>query len=277
MDTGVHTVAVAVINAEELHAAAQFLRKGDILGGNLRNTRHMNLFKVYALAAAEASKQSRLVGRVDTFDIKRRVGFGKTELLGILQDHIEIEAFVGHAAEDVVTSTIDDAAQVFDRRAEQAFLEATDDRNATTHSGFEQHMQALFGSKRENFVTVLGKESLVRSHHMLTRIEGGQNPLARHVVATGQFNEHVDVVTGNHLVGISRNLVALCLVRGDFLFGLCANASKFQFDTQLFLIFGNFLFKNLNNTATDGSSTNESNTQHIASPFLNFFGRKDRN
>ena len=267
MDTGVHAVTVAVVDAEEFHAAAKFLGERDILGGNLGNTGDVNLFEVHALAAAEASEEGRLVGGVDTFDIESRVSFGKAELLGVLQDDVEVETFFGHAAEDIVTGTVDNAAQVFHRRAEQAFLQATDDRNATANSGFEQHMQALLGSERENFVTVLGEERLVGRHHVLAAFESSEDPLARHVVATGEFHKHVDIVTGDHFVGVGRNLVALCLVRGNFLFGLRANAGEFKFDTELFLILGNLLFENLNNTATDGSSTNKSNTQHKASPF----------
>ena len=116
-------------------------------------------------------------------------------------------------------------------------------------------------------MAVLGEESLVRSHHVLTGIESGQDPLARHVVATGEFHEHVNIVTSDHFIGVCGNLVTLRLVRGDFFFGLCADAGKLQFNAKFFLVFGDFLFENLNNTATDGSSTNKSNTQHKASPF----------
>ena len=256
MDTGVHAVTVAVVDAEELHAAAKFLGERDILGGNLGNTGDVNLFEVHALAAAKASEEGGLVGGVDTFDIESRVSFSKAELLGVLQDDVEIETFFGHAAQDVVASTVNDAAQAFDRGAQQAFLEAADDRNATADSSFEQHMEALLGSERENFVTILGEESLVGRHHVLTAFEGGEDPLARHVVATGEFHKHVDIIASNHFVGIGRDLVALGLVRGHFFFGLSADASELQFNAKLFLIFGNLLFKNLNDTTTNGTRAN---------------------
>ena len=105
-------------------------------------------------------------------------------------------------------------------------------------------------------MAVLREESLVCSHHMLTTFESGENPLARHVVATGKFHEHVDIVTGDHFVGVGRNLVALSLIRGHFFFGLGANAGEFEFYTQFFLIFCNLLFKNLNDTTTNGTRAN---------------------
>ena len=267
MDAGVYPVTVTVVNTQQLHATTKFLGNGDILGGNLGNTRHMNLLEIHTLAAAEASQQGRLVGRVDTLDIEGRVRFGKAKALSVLQHHVKVQAFIGHTAEDVVASTVDNAAEAFYRRAKQTFLQTTDDRNTTTNGSFEQHMQALLGSQRENLVTVLGKESLVGSHHMLAGIQSGQNPLAGHIVATGQFHQHIDIVTGNHLVGIGRNLVALFLVWSNFHIGLGANAGQFQFDSQLFLVFGDFLFQNLDNTTTDGSRTNKTYTQHKASPF----------
>ena len=117
-------------------------------------------------------------------------------------------------------------------------------------------MQALLCGERENFVTVLGEESLVSRHHVLAAFESSEDPLARHVVATGEFHEHVDIVTGDHFVGVGRNLVALSLIRSNFFFGLGANAGEFQLNAKLFLIFGNLLFKNLNDTTTNGTRAN---------------------
>ena len=43
----------------------------------------------------------------------------------ILDKYDPSKTFVSHAAQDVVTSSVDDAAQAFDRRTEQTFLAKT--------------------------------------------------------------------------------------------------------------------------------------------------------
>ena len=94
------------------------------------------------------------MSRIDTFDIKCRIGFCESELLGFLQHNLEGSLLIRHFAQYIVGCTVDNAENRFDTIRCQAFLQGLNDRDCTAYTGFEADVDLFCLSSPEYFVSV---------------------------------------------------------------------------------------------------------------------------
>ena len=85
----------------------------------------------------EAGQDGRLGGRVEAFDVGRRVCLGIAERLGLLERILEAGAVGVHLVEDVVGGAVDDAEDTAYAVARERLAERPDDRDRPCHRCLE--------------------------------------------------------------------------------------------------------------------------------------------
>ena len=129
-------------------------------------------------AVGERGQDDRLVRGVESVDVERRVRFGVTQPLGVLQDLFEPEVLAFHAGEDVVARAVQDAEDAVDAVAHEAFAQALDDRDAARHARFVEDRAAARFRRVEDLAAVVRQQRLVRRDDRLALFERAQDELA---------------------------------------------------------------------------------------------------
>ena len=113
------------------------------------------------------------MGRVDPFDIKRRIGFSISKPLGIGESFIKSLPLLFHRREDVVTGAVDNAYDLLKLICNQRFLNCLDNRNGTRNCGFVLQRHIVIA--RHKFITKVGNDGFVRCDNRLPLVQGGFN------------------------------------------------------------------------------------------------------
>ena len=135
---------------------------------------------------------------VEAVDVEGRVRLGVAELLGVGEYLVERLALVLHAREDVVARAVEDAVDLEDLVAGEAFAEAADDRNAATHGRAEVDVHAVLLRRVEDLLAVFREELLVGGHHGLAGVERRQDERARDARAANRLHDDAHVRVRDH-------------------------------------------------------------------------------
>ena len=153
-------------------------------------------------AVGQAREDGDLVGGIAALHVGGGVGLGVAQLLGIGQHRLVGRTLIGHAAEDVVGGSVDDAAHPLDAVATQGLLEGFDDRNATAHGGFDQHVHALGGGRGGDLLAIAGNHGLVGRHHRFTGGNRPQNQATGRLEAAHHLHHDVHGRVVHHRFGV---------------------------------------------------------------------------
>ena len=150
----------------------------------------------------QGRQDRNLVGSIEAVHISCRIGFGVAEPLGVGQHVVVGRALVRHAREDVVGGAVDDSADPVDAVAPEGLLQRFDDRNATTHGGFDQHVHPSRLGGSGNLTAVTGDHGLVGGDDGLARCDRLQDQAAGRFDAADHFHDDIDAGIGHHRRGI---------------------------------------------------------------------------
>ena len=118
-------------------------------------------------------------------------------------EHVVVgRTLIRHAREDVVGGPVDDSADPVDAVSPEGLLQRFDDRNATTHGCFDQHVHPSGLGGCGNFTAVAGDHGLVGRDHGLARCDRLQNQAAGRFDAADHFHDDVHGGIGHDGRGI---------------------------------------------------------------------------
>ncbi len=146
------------------------------------------------------------MSRIDTFDIKGRIGFCITQCLRFCQHIGKVAAFFTHFGENKVTGAVDDAGQPFDTVTCQALTHSLDDGDATSHRGFKGDCHAFFLRQFKQLITMHRNQGLIRRDHMLAAFNSLYHQVFSNAGTADEFNHDLNVGIINHLKGIIRQV-----------------------------------------------------------------------
>ena len=95
--------------------------------------------------------------RVETVDVERRIGLRVAKTLRVLENRIEIGAFVLHAREDVVARAVEDAVYGLDLVAGKTLAQHADDRDAAANGRAEVDVYVVLRGSVEYLAPVFGQ------------------------------------------------------------------------------------------------------------------------
>ena len=144
-------------NAQQLDAVAQMLGVFDVGGRELGDALHIGLVKLHRNAESNGAHDGGLVGGVHAFDVKRRVGLGIAQALGLFEHHVKVQPFVAHLAQNEIGGAVDDAGQPLDAVGRQALAQCLDDGDAAGHGRLKRHHHAFLLCGLKNFGAVHGQ------------------------------------------------------------------------------------------------------------------------
>src|SRR5271155_3183473 len=116
-------------------------------------------------------------------DIERRIGFGQAAALGGGQDVTEFRTALGHRAQNVVASAVDDSIHGQMAIRSQRFTQDPDNRDSAANTGFKTDKPPILSGGLEDAVSMLSQQRLVGSHHVLARFERRKNQASGRFVA----------------------------------------------------------------------------------------------
>ena len=123
MNAQLQALIGALGDTQVLDHVAQIIGLLDIFRGNPRNTFGKGFLKLERHAVGNRGQNRQLVRGVDTFYIKRGVGFGVAQRLGFREHVFKSPAFVAHVGKNVIAGAIDNARHPFDTVGTQAFAQ----------------------------------------------------------------------------------------------------------------------------------------------------------
>src|SRR5476649_1187497 len=190
--------------AQVLDAVAQGFGVIHVGGGQLGDAFGVGLVELQRDPEGNGSQDRQLVGRIDTFHVKGRIGFGITQRLGFSQYVRERAAFFAHFGQDEVAGAIDDPGYPVDAVRRQAFTDGLDHRDAACNGRFERHNHAFFLGLGEDFIAVHGNQRLVGSDYVLAVLDGFEHQFASNGIAAHQLNDDVDFWIGGDFEYVGR-------------------------------------------------------------------------
>ena len=192
-----YAVAVTGDDGEELDAIAEFRGVLDVRTRKRADAFDLHLVERRLEAVRERGEDARLVGGVEAVDVERRIRLGVTELLRVLEDHVEGKPLVLHPREDVVAGAVQDAVDRLDVVAGEALAQDADDRNAAAHRRAEVDVDAVRLRRVEDLLAVLREKLLVGRHDALLRVERVEDELLRNARAADRLDDNPDLGIGD--------------------------------------------------------------------------------
>ena len=137
-------------DAEELDAVAEFPGHLEVEGYQPLDPLGGDGLEGPARAKGHAGEQGQLVGGVDALDVEGRVRLGVAQLLGLLQDDLELLAGPLHLGQHEVGGPVQDAVDALDAIGREALAQRAQDRNPAADRGLEGDADALLRSRLED-------------------------------------------------------------------------------------------------------------------------------
>ncbi len=162
-------------DGEKLYLVSEFLREFYVL---LRNSRYpfaVNVFKPDLLPVGERQNDSEFVRRVDSLDVKSRIGLCKPEVLCLSENGIECLSLIGHFGQNIVRCSVHDAEYGSDPVRDKTFLQGLDYGNGSAHARFKSDVHIFFFRGLKYFIPVRGQQGLVGCYHMFFLPHGVDN------------------------------------------------------------------------------------------------------
>ncbi len=185
-------VAGGLRDRQQLDPVAEIARVRDVLRGHARDALGVDVLEVDERAERERDQDLELVGRVEAFDVERGIGLGVSLRLGVLEDHREVEALVGHLGQDVVRRPVHDAEHRQDPVRDQPFLDRADQRDAAGHRRLERERHAAPARLVVELGAVVGEQRLVGGDHVLAGGERLQDEGPRRLEPADQLDHDMD-------------------------------------------------------------------------------------
>ena len=196
---------------------------------------------------------------VDPFDVEGRVGLGIPLGLGIPEDGGKFIVVIGHARQNVIAGTVQDAENAAEIIGAEVLLDGRDDRDPPSDRGLEQNLHPFFNGRPDDFLAMEGQQRLVGRDHMFTVFDGLENKGAGRFIAPDQFDDHIDLGIGQDLLRAGGQQIFLdrhASVGGDIQIrdpGELQGRSQSRFDEL------SIFSKSVDNPGTDGPEAEQTN------------------
>ena len=143
--------------------------------------------------------------RIVAVDVERRLGLGVALRLRVLEHRRKVRPFELHAGEDVIAGAVDDAVEVGDAVADEAFAQGLDDGNAAADAGLVVKVRAVLPRRGEQLLAVRGEQGLVGGDHRFAELQGGQDHGAGDGGAAGQLGHDIHLRVVDHALPVRRH------------------------------------------------------------------------
>ena len=183
--------------------AVQLACVAEIDGFDRRNRRARNLFAAHIHTQPGLRQDHQLGPRVVAFDVAGGIGFGKAELLRLLERGIKSGAGCLHFREDVVAGAVQDSGDAIEPVAGEPFLNGNDGGNSSGHRSAELQLPPRLPRQAQKFRATIRDQKLVRGHHRFSRAERLAYPFARRLETSNHLHKNIRI-GGQHLFDVFR-------------------------------------------------------------------------
>ena len=152
--------------------------------------------------------------------------------LSVLENRVEVSAFKFHPRQDVIAGAVNDAVEVGDAIAHEAFAQGFDDRDPAANTGFVIQIRAELAGGGKQFFAMRREQSLVGGDDRLAEFERRQNDCAGQSRASDQLNDYIDFWIVNDLLPTRRHERFRNWIRTRLIKGLNGNLSEFDFNAD---------------------------------------------
>ena len=253
---------------KEFEAVAELLAVRDVVLRDRRDPFAEYLGEGNLRVEGERREDGELIGRIEAFDVGRRVGLRIAERLCFLENVRIVCSVVGHLGEDVVGRPVDDAHHGGNMVGLHTVEEGADDGDAayTACLEIEPCVVALGGSFK--FMGILADELLVGGNDGLARVQRVKHKFARLADAAHDFHNDVDVGIGDDFCDVGCDDVLGDAERFNAVPAEFEDADDLQIDVLRLLIELPVLFQDLVGAAADDPQPENGNSDffHIIPP-----------
>ena len=158
-------------NGKQFDDIAHLAGIGHIQMGDLSDALHRNLVQVDFGAVGKRGKYLALVGGVMPKDVEVRGRFRKAFGYRLLQGFLKLQSFVGHAAQNIIAGTVQDAVDAVDMVRGKAFTQCFNDGHRAGYGRLEAQLHPVLYRRCRQFRTSLGQQHLVRRDHVLAGVQ----------------------------------------------------------------------------------------------------------
>ena len=135
---------------------------------------------------------------VDAVHIRRRIGFGITQRLGLLQSFVIAQTQTGHGVQDVVTGAVHNATHLLDLLHPAGTLQFGQPADTAAHGSSAAELHTLGFCQRDQLVVKGANQSLVGSHYILAGFDGGTDKLIGRMQTAHGLHNGIDGVVRQH-------------------------------------------------------------------------------
>src|SRR5262249_19426557 len=196
---------LALGDAEELDAVAQFLGITDVLAGELRDAFGVDRRELHLDTNSDGRHDGELVRLVHALNVEGRVGHGIAPLLRLTENVRETRPLLAHFGQYEIAGAVDDPGDPFDAVGGEPLAQRFDDGYAATDRTFERDHDVFLPGCREDLVAVLREQRLVCCDDVLAAGECLEDQFLRYAGAPDELDHDVDIRVVDHFVGIGRD------------------------------------------------------------------------
>ena len=216
----------------------------------------------HAGVEGERGQDGALGGGVQAFDVGRRIGLGKTQVLRLLEGVLVAQSLGAHRVQDEVRRAVDDAHHRRHAVTSEGLAQAVHDGHGAGDGGLVVEVGVVGGGRLVQLRAVGGEQGLVAGHDRDALGEGTQDERARRLDAADQLDDEVHPVNGLGRVGGQQLTVDRRVARSIHI------ADKDSADLHLGTGAGGEVLaaglQDANDLATDGSSAKNANCEDRA-------------
>ncbi len=172
MNPGLHGLAVASGQGQELDGVAELPGIGYVLGLDLGDPLHRKPLELERPAESQGDQNGQLMGRVNALDIQAGVGLGQAFGLGLGQDPVKGFPLLAHPGQDIIRGSVEDGRDGVDPAGGKPLPNGTDKGDSPAHRALEEQPRLVLLGQREDLVSMVGQKGLVGRDHLLARPQG---------------------------------------------------------------------------------------------------------
>ena len=249
----------ALGDGQELDGVAHASGLFHVLLGDVGDTLDRDVVDSHAGVEGERGQDGTLGGGVQSLDVGRRIGLGKTQVLRLLKSVLVAQSLGAHRIQDEVRRTVDNAHHRRHAVTCEGLTQAVHDGHGAGDGSLVVEVGVVGGGSLVQLRTVRGEQGLVARHDRDALGEGAQHERARRLDAADQLDDEVHPVNGLGGVGRQQLAVDRGVARGIHI------ADKDSADLHLRTGAGGEILaaglQDANDLATDGSSAKNANCE----------------
>ena len=147
--------------AKKLDTSAHFSCVFHILWCDLCNSFCINIFKIQEFSICQRGKNGNLTACVLSFHVSGRISLCVAFFLSLFQNSIEISAFCDHLIQHIVSSSVQNSADLIDLICGNRTVDGTNDRDSTATACLEKEVDLFLFCNFHKLRTVLGNQSFI--------------------------------------------------------------------------------------------------------------------